>query len=165
MLSDMCDKCILDQKRNCKNKTCNHVKILNQFYQTNNSMLTDKSTTKRKPSQDRDKRTKKRPMSVFDHSKTNWRLMWNDTNFDILGSQKMSIKPTKVPLSQQNTIDKRSGSNFDHIFKDSAKIQSQLESNLYNLEMNRNENINIESIDAKNQSNSESNSNHENTSK
>lgn len=77
-------------------------------------------------------------MSVFDHSKTNWRLMYQDPNQEKLNN-KINLKTTKIPLSQQNTIDKRSSSNYEHAFRDATKIQSKLESNLYKLEINRNE--------------------------
>lgn len=73
-------------------------------------------------------------MSVFDNSRavTN-QTMWNEPNFDVLGKHKLSFKPTKIPLSQQNTIDKRN--NYNCALRDIPKIQAKLENNLYKLEL------------------------------
>lgn len=67
-------------------------------------------------------------MSVFDHSRaiTN-QTMCNEFKFDALGNHKLSMNAAKVPLSQQNTIDRRSSSTIKSVFKDIQKIQSKLE--------------------------------------
>jgi len=67
-------------------------------------------------------------MSVFEHSRAvNNQTMCNDIKFDALGNQKLSTKQNKVPLSQQNTIDRRSASNQNDAFRDVGKIYSKLE--------------------------------------
>ena len=52
--------------------------------------------------------------------------MWNDMKFEVLGNHKLSMNPAKIPLSQQNTIDRRSGSSYKNAFKDIKKIQHKL---------------------------------------
>lgn len=67
-------------------------------------------------------------MSVFDHSKqVKNQTMCNEFNFDVLENQKMSGKSAKAPLSQQNTIDRRSASRYHEVFRDVNKIQNKLE--------------------------------------
>jgi hypothetical protein len=53
--------------------------------------------------------------------------MCNEFKFDALGNHKLSMNVAKVPLSQQNTIDRRNASNHKTILKDIHKIQSKLE--------------------------------------
>ena len=53
--------------------------------------------------------------------------MCNEFKFDALGNHKLSMNAAKVPLSQQNTIDRRSSSVIKSVFKDIQKIQSKLE--------------------------------------
>ena len=67
-------------------------------------------------------------MSVFDHSRAiNNQTMLNEFQFDALGNHKLSMNPAKVPLSQQNTLDRRSGSSHKTVFKDIKKIQNKLQ--------------------------------------
>lgn len=71
---------------------------------------------------------KKRPMSVFDHSRAMAnQTMWNDMKFDVLGNHKLSMNPLKAPLSQQSTIDRQSATGYKNVFKDIKKIQHKLQ--------------------------------------
>lgn len=127
------------------NKEMNGVlqEMMSQFYQTNHSMLTDKSLTKRKANFDKERKAnvyQRRPMSVFlDNSRavTN-QTMCNDIKLDGIGGHKLSVKPTKIPLSQQNTIDRRNATYNKYPFRDIGKIQNKLEKNLYKLKMRSN---------------------------
>lgn len=53
--------------------------------------------------------------------------MLNEFQFDALGNHKLSMNPAKIPLSQQNTLDRRSGSSQGTVFRDIKKIQHKLE--------------------------------------
>lgn len=69
-------------------------------------------------------------MSVFENSRAVInQTMCNDFNFDALGNPKLSMNGAKIPLSQQNTIDRRSAT-YKVAFKNIDKIQIKLERNL-----------------------------------
>lgn len=76
---------------------------------------------------------------MFDNSRavTN-QTMCNELQFEATKNPKLNVKPAKVALSQQNTIDKCSTTAYKTVFKDLNKIQNKLEKKFYKLEMRSN---------------------------